>query len=202
MPALIVLAFLAVPILELYVILQVADVIGGWQTLAVLIAESLLGTWLVKREGRRTWRAFQAALDRRRPPAREVADGALVIVGGTLLLTPGFLTDIVGFFFLLPPTRPLARRLLLRVAGRRVGRRLFGAGLGGSGWGATGWGRDASRANWSAGAPRGFGATSNGSGRRRPPGSGPVIEGDVIDGDVVDGGTGQPRRGNNEPPTP
>src|SRR3954452_20814894 len=120
MPALIVLAFLAVPILELYVILQVADVIGGWQTLAVLIAESLLGTWLVKREGRRTWRAFQAALDRRRPPAREVADGALVIVGGTLLLTPGFLSDIVGFFFLLPFARPLARRLLTRIVARRL----------------------------------------------------------------------------------
>jgi UPF0716 protein FxsA len=124
MPALLLVAFLAVPIAELYVIVQVASVIGGWQTLAVLIAESLLGTWLVKREGRRTWRAFQAALDRHRPPAREVADGALVIVGGTLLLTPGFLSDIVGFFFLLPLTRPLARRLLLRIASRRVARRV------------------------------------------------------------------------------
>src|SRR3954453_12029355 len=141
MPALVLAAFLAVPLLELYVILQVADVIGGWETLAVLILERLFGMWLGGREGRRTWRAFSTALEAHRSPAREVADGALVIVGGTLLLTPGFLTDIVGFFFLLPPTRPLARRLLLRVAGRRVGRRLFGAGWGGSGWGAIRLGR-------------------------------------------------------------
>src|SRR3954454_15468195 len=121
MPALVLAAFLAVPLLELYVILQVADVIGGWETLAVLILESLFGMWLVRREGRRTWRAFSTALEAHRPPAREVADGALVIVGGTLLLTPGFLTDIVGFFVLLPFTRPLARRLLVRVAARRMG---------------------------------------------------------------------------------
>ena len=63
------------------------------------------------------------ALDERRPPTREVADGALVIIGGTLLLTPGFVTDVAGFFCLLPPTRPLARRLLLRAAGRRIGLR-------------------------------------------------------------------------------
>jgi UPF0716 protein FxsA len=122
-PALLLLAFLAVPIVELYVIIQVADVIGGWQTVAVLIAESILGTWLVRREGRRTWRAFQSALQGHRAPGREVADGALVIVGGTLLLTPGFLSDILGFFVLLPPTRPLARRLLLQIAARRAGAR-------------------------------------------------------------------------------
>jgi UPF0716 protein FxsA len=201
MPALVLVAFLVVPLLELYVILQVADVIGGWQTLAVLVLESLFGTWLVRREGRRTWRAFSAALEARRSPTREVADGALVIVGGTLLLTPGFLTDIFGFFFLLPPTRPLARRLLLRFAGRRVGRRLFGAagsGWGGSGWGGSGWGGNGSRENRPGGVPSGFGADPDGARRRGPRRSGRVIEGDVIDGR-----TGQARRrGNDEPPTP
>src|SRR3954471_20228800 len=162
MPALIVIAFLAVPILELYVILQVADVIGGWQTLALLIVESLIGTWLVRREGRRTWQAFTAALDNRRPPGREVADGVLVIIGGTLLLTPGFLSDIVGFFLLLPVTRPLARRLLLRVATRRAGRRL-GMPFGGRGFGSGGFGSG------------GFG----GSGFRQRP---PTSRADVIDG--------------------
>jgi UPF0716 protein FxsA len=129
-PALLLIGFVVVPLAELYVILQVASVIGGWQTLALLIAESFVGTWLVKHEGARTWRAFQSAVDERRPPTREVADGALVVVGGALLLTPGFLSDIVGFFFLLPPTRPLARRLLLRIATRRLGRRTGMAGGG------------------------------------------------------------------------
>jgi UPF0716 protein FxsA len=163
MPALLLLLFLAVPILELYVILQVADVIGGWQTLAVLIAESFLGTWLVRNEGRRTWRAFQSAVEAHRPPAREVADGALVIVGGTLLLTPGFLSDIVGFFVLLPITRPLARRLLLRIAARRVGARLGMA-----------FGPSAGR-----GPGRG-GRGGPGAGRGRP-GTGEVVEGEVLD---------------------
>jgi UPF0716 protein FxsA len=133
-PALLLVALLVVPLLELYVILQVADVIGGWQTLVVLIVESVFGAWLVRREGRRTWRAFSRALEESRPPAREVADGALVIVGGTLLLTPGFLSDILGFFVLLPVTRPIARRLLLRWAGRRMAGALFGASMfGGTG---------------------------------------------------------------------
>jgi UPF0716 protein FxsA len=159
-PALVLVAFLAVPLIELYVILQVAHVIGGWQTLLVLVLESLLGTWLVRREGRRAWRSFQAALEAHRPPTREVADGALVVVGGTLLLTPGFLSDVLGFFFLLPLTRPLARRLLLRLAARRAGRRL-GVDLGGL---------------------RGFGY------RPGPPpaprsGSVDVIEGEVVDDD-------------------
>src|SRR4051812_11412280 len=166
MPALIVIAFLAVPILELYVILQVADVIGGWQTLALLIVESLIGTWLVKREGRRTWQAFSTALDNRRAPGREVADGVLVIIGGTLLLTPRFLSGIVGFFLLLPVTRPLARRLLLRFATRRAGRRL-GMPFGGAGFGPGGFGGG------------GFG----GSGVRERP---PTSRADVIDGEVLD----------------
>ncbi|HSP36261.1 MAG TPA: FxsA family protein [Frankiaceae bacterium] len=164
MSALLLLLFLAVPVLELYVILQVADVIGGWLTIAVLIAESFLGAWLVRREGRRTWQAFQRALEEHRPPGREVADGALVIVGGTLLLTPGFLSDIVGLFALLPITRPLARRLMLRFAARRVGARVglpFGSPAG-----------RAARRGPSAGRPAG----------RRP---GDPADIHVIDGEVI-----------------
>lgn len=103
---------LVVPILEIAAIIAVGKVIGGWQTLVLLVLESLLGAWLVRREGARAWAALTTALNTGRMPSRQLADAALVLVGGTLLLTPGFLTDIVGFFFILPMTRPLARRAL------------------------------------------------------------------------------------------
>ena len=112
--------FLVVPILEIYLILQVGQVIGGWPTVGLLVVESLIGGWIVRREGRRAWRALRGAFGSGRMPDRELADGALVLVGGTLLLTPGFLTDVVGFFFVLPLTRPLARRVLTRWLGRRA----------------------------------------------------------------------------------
>jgi UPF0716 protein FxsA len=165
-PALLLVALLVVPLLELYVILQVAHVIGGWETLLILVAESVFGTWLVRREGRRTWRAFSRALEESRPPAREVADGALVIVGGTLLLTPGFLSDVLGFFVLLPVTRPLARRLLLHWGARRMGSAV--TGLGGSLFGGPAAGR--------RGRPRGPGPSGRNTG-----GSGGVIDGEVVD---------------------
>jgi UPF0716 protein FxsA len=113
-------AFLVVPILEIWLLIRVGQVIGGWQTVALLIADSLLGAWLVRREGRRAWAALQSAVGSGRMPDRELADGALVVAGGALLLTPGFLTDVAGFFFVLPFTRPLARRALSWFLGRRV----------------------------------------------------------------------------------
>ena len=125
------LALLVVPIVEIFVIIQVGQVIGGWPTVALLIAESALGAWLVKREGRRAWNALQTSLQTGKLPGRELTDGALVLIGGTLLLTPGFVTDVVGFFLILPPTRPLARRalgwFLARRAVRVVSRRTGGA---------------------------------------------------------------------------
>jgi UPF0716 protein FxsA len=119
-----VLGFLVVPIVEIYVIIQVGQVIGAWPTVALLVAESLLGAWLVKHEGRRAWAVLREAAQTGRLPGRELADAGLVLVGGTLLLTPGFVTDAVGFFFVLPFTRPLARRLLAFVLARRAARRL------------------------------------------------------------------------------
>ena len=121
-PFVLLLAFVVVPLLELFVILQVGELIGGWQTVGLLLLVSVLGSVLVRREGRRAWTAFRSALGSGRLPSREIADGLLVVVGGTLLLTPGFLTDIVGLVLLFPLTRPLARRLLLwAVAGRVLG---------------------------------------------------------------------------------
>lgn len=104
--------FVAVPLVEIYLMIQVGQVIGAWTTILLLIADSVLGGYLIKREGSRAWQSLRAALQSHKMPARELADGALILVGGTLLLTPGFLTDAVGFFLILPFTRPLARRLL------------------------------------------------------------------------------------------
>jgi UPF0716 protein FxsA len=115
MPLLLIVLFIVVPIAELYVIIQVGQLIGVLPTLVLLLADALLGSMLLKHEGRGAWRRFNEALAARRFPGREVADGALIIIGGTLLLTPGFLTDIFGLFLLLPPTRAIARRVLKRL---------------------------------------------------------------------------------------
>jgi len=117
---LVVVAFVVVPLVEIYLLIQVGQVIGPWWTIGLLVADSLLGGYLVRREGGRAWRALQAALRAGTMPARELADGALILVGGTLLLTPGFATDVLGFLLLLPLTRPLARRLLTRFLARRL----------------------------------------------------------------------------------
>jgi UPF0716 protein FxsA len=115
-----VVAFLVVPIVEIYVIIQVGEWIGPWPTVALLVVESLFGAWLIKHQGRRAWRLLRDAVASGQLPSRELADAGLIVVGGTLLLTPGFVTDIAGFFFVLPMTRPIARRLLLAYLGRRA----------------------------------------------------------------------------------
>src|SRR3954470_18866491 len=106
--------FIVVPLVELYVIIQVGEAIGVWWTLALLLADSVLGSVLMRSQGRAAWRRFQAALAEGRAPAREVLDGVLVIFGGAFLLTPGFVTDVIGALLLLPPTRALVRRGLVR----------------------------------------------------------------------------------------
>jgi UPF0716 protein FxsA len=117
---LLVTAFIVMPILEIYVIIQVGQVIGAWWTILLLIADSVFGSWLVKHEGRRAWLALTTAIQSGRMPARELADGALILVGGTLMISPGFVTDVFGIVLILPFTRPLARRLLTRVVARRL----------------------------------------------------------------------------------
>ncbi len=125
-----VLLFVAVPIVELAVILQVGREIGVAPTIAILIADSILGSVLMRAQGRAAWRRFAAATRAGRPPAREVIDGALIIAGGALLLTPGFLTDILGLALLLPPTRALVRRVLARRLAHRMVVSLSGGGRG------------------------------------------------------------------------
>ncbi|MGQ0630413.1 MAG: FxsA family protein [Sporichthyaceae bacterium] len=116
----VVIALLLVPIIEIVVIVQVGQSIGAWPTIALLIASAVLGSWLIRREGAKAWTALRDKLHSGGMPAKELADGALILVGGTLLLTPGFLTDLVGFFLVLPFTRPLARRALVAGATRAL----------------------------------------------------------------------------------
>jgi len=117
---LLVAAFIIVPIVEIYVIIQVGQVIGAAWTIVLLIADSIFGSWLIRREGGRAWQALTTALESGRMPASELADGGLILVGGTLMLSPGFVTDALGILLILPFTRPLARRMLTRVVARRL----------------------------------------------------------------------------------
>ena len=120
MPLLLLVAlFIAIPIAELYVIIQVGQAIGALPTIAILLADSIIGAMLWRSQGRTAWRRFNEALAAGRVPAREVLDGALVIFGGAFLITPGFITDVVGIILLLPPTRAVVRRVTVRVFARR-----------------------------------------------------------------------------------
>ena len=152
--------FIVVPLVEIYVIIQVGQAIGAWWTIVLLILDSILGSWLIKREGSRAFRALREALDSGRMPAKELADGALILIGGTLMLAPGFVTDGFGILMILPFTRPFFRRALTRVVSSRL----------------VVLGPD--------GPLRAGGADFSGGGAARRPGpdpDGPVIRGEVVD---------------------
>jgi UPF0716 protein FxsA len=117
--AFLVILFIVVPIAELYVIIKVGELIGVWPTLALLFADAILGSLLLRHQGRGAWRRFNQALAARRFPGKEVADGAMIVTGGTLLLAPGFITDIAGLILLVPPTRAIIRRLFRSYFSRR-----------------------------------------------------------------------------------
>jgi UPF0716 protein FxsA len=118
--AVLVVLFLVLPIAELYVIVQVASGVGVLNTIGLLILVSVVGAWLCRREGMSVLGRLRAALDRYELPHRELVDGALVLFAGALLLTPGFLTDVLGVLLLLPPTRVVVRRAVLRTLARRT----------------------------------------------------------------------------------
>ncbi len=120
MPLLLLVLFIVVPAIEIYVLIQVGQVIGVLPTIVLLLADAALGTWLFRREGRKAWAALSRALEERRMPAKEVADSALVVLGGAFLLTPGFVTDVIGVLCLLPPTRAVVRRLMIGLLTRRL----------------------------------------------------------------------------------
>ena len=117
---LLVLLFILVPIAELYVIIKVGEAIGLLPTVVLLIADALLGSMLLRHQGRAAWVQFNRALAENRLPHKEVFDGILVILGGALLLTPGFITDIFGLILLIPPTRAIVRGITSRIFRRRM----------------------------------------------------------------------------------
>lgn len=158
------LLFVVLPIVEIYLLIQLGQVVGPWWTILILIADGVFGAWLMKREGRRAWVALQEALRAGRMPSKELADGALILVGGTLLLTPGFVSDVAGLFCILPFTRPVARRGLTRVIARRL--MVMGPGRPFPPPAGHDPGRD-----WPA----------DGPGARRDPGREDVVRGEVVD---------------------
>jgi UPF0716 protein FxsA len=118
---LLVILFIAVPLVELYVIIQVGQWIGAGPTIALLLLDSILGAALLRHQGRAAWRRFNLALSEGRVPHRETFDGAMVIFGGALLLTPGFITDVFGLLLLIPPTRAMIRGALTVIAALQHG---------------------------------------------------------------------------------
>jgi UPF0716 protein FxsA len=118
--ALLVILFIGVPFAELYVLIQVGHAIGVLNTLGLLLLVSIVGAWLAKREGIGVIRRMQAALNAGRVPGVEIVDGFLILLAAALMLTPGFLTDIVAIFLLLPPVRAVVRRALRRSFARRI----------------------------------------------------------------------------------
>jgi UPF0716 protein FxsA len=124
--ALLALAFLVVPIVEIAVIIKVGEAIGVLNTVGLLILSSIVGSWLMKREGLGVLRRIQESMDAGRVPGKELVDAFLILFGGALMLAPGFLTDIAGMALLLPPVRAGVRRLLRR----RFESKVLGGGSG------------------------------------------------------------------------
>jgi UPF0716 protein FxsA len=120
MPLLLVLLFVVVPIVEIYVLIQVGDEIGVLWTIGLLVLVSVVGAWLAKREGIGVWTRMQHQVSAGRMPGIELVDAFLILLAGALLLTPGFVTDVLAIVLLIPPTRALVRRGLRRTLVGRV----------------------------------------------------------------------------------
>ncbi|MCP3935125.1 MAG: FxsA family protein [Actinomycetia bacterium] len=113
-------AFIIVPILELAVIIQVGSSVGVFPTLALLVLVSVAGAWLVRHQGTGVLTRIRQQLSVGELPTDELVNGVLILVAGTLMLTPGFLSDAVGLSLLIPPIRAVIRRWLGRRFTRRV----------------------------------------------------------------------------------
>ena len=118
--AVLALLFLVVPLLELFVIIQVGQAIGALNTVGLLLIDSLVGAWLMKREGIAALRRFQAKLSSGQLPEKELIDGFCILFGGALMLTPGFISDLLGMALLLPPVRAAIRPIVRRQVSKRI----------------------------------------------------------------------------------
>lgn len=128
MPLVLFLLLILVPIAELYVIVQVGQELGIFPTLLLLVGVSILGGYLLKREGTATWRRLRQQLAQGKVPTAEATDGALILLGGALLLTPGFLTDIVGLLLVLPVSRQAVKGVARKFMGGWLIKRMGPAG--------------------------------------------------------------------------
>ena len=108
------LLFIIIPIAELYIIIQVAQTTGVFNSIILLILVSLVGAWLVKAEGLGVLKKIRIQLTKGEMPSKELVDGGLILLAGALMLTPGFLTDAFGLLLLFPVTRPIFRILILK----------------------------------------------------------------------------------------
>jgi len=161
------LAFIVVPVVEIFMITQVASQLGWFPTIVLVIGVSMVGAWLVKREGLGVIRRVSAATTTGRLPTNELADGAMIFFASALMLTPGFITDFIGLALLIPPIRAVLRPRIISYFKKRVEVRTTGFG------GAT------------------FGASRNPGFGRRTPGSGRAVfdagsEPKPMDADLTD----------------
>ena len=152
------------PLVEVAALVAVGRVIGPWPTVLLLVLMTGLGAWTVRREGGRAWGALVEGLRTGRMPGHELSDAAVVLVGGVLLLAPGFVTDLIGVFFVLPVTRPSARRLFERMVAKRL---LSGITV--PAGGGAGFGTEPGQTGGGPGEPTGS------------PGAGTTVRGDVLD---------------------
>jgi len=111
-----------IPILEVWLLVQVGQQLGLLPTVLILLVQAVIGVLLMRHEGSRAWKALNDAFTKGKVPTGELADAALILVGGVLLMLPGFLTDVIGFLFLLRWTRPFARKMIAFFVARRINR--------------------------------------------------------------------------------
>lgn len=110
------LIFIAVPILEIFLFLQVGGAIGTWPTIAIVIVTAIIGTYLVRTQGQQTMTSLKSSMSQMQDPTNHIAHGAMILAAGLLLLTPGFFTDAIGFLLLMPPVRDrIAQRVRARI---------------------------------------------------------------------------------------
>lgn len=105
--------FALLPIIEISLLISVGEQIGGWNTVAIVVFTALLGSYLVRQQGLSTLLQAQKKMQQGAMPGQEVAEGLLLVIAGVMLVTPGFITDFLGFLFCLPMTRPLIAKALL-----------------------------------------------------------------------------------------
>ena len=160
--------FVAVPIIEIAVFIQAGELIGLWPTIGVVILTAILGTSLMRAQGLQTLAKAQSQMDQGEMPIGAMFDGICILVAGVLLLTPGFVTDTMGFLLLVPPLRQLVgAKVIMKLVQSGNIRTSFGGGFG------------AGRGNSGGNRAGGMGADGMGGGRHR--GNGPIIDGDFED---------------------